>query len=629
MRETTSDIFINLIDRIHKHIYANEGLSSQQAFEEVIKLLYVKIFDEQNKLDFFFVSGREKERAATKGVCPSFETRINDLFNETKRGFADVFYREERIKLNTNTLANAVEILSGTTVSTGVKDAGGILFQRFITRKHRSERGQFFTPEIVVKMAIDILSPNPEERLIDPACGSGGFLICATEHIENKFPNTDIKGYINKQITGIEINPSISRVAKLSLMLCGGNGKNIISGDALDKNSGYANGGTFDIVITNPPFGAEGMVTNRNLLAQYKLGSRADGSKPSKKQAPEILFIERCIGLINKSGRAGIILPNGILENKKYAFVRKYINENIGLTGLIALPEATFIPYGTGVKTSLLILNKRDKWNRVFFGKVTKIGYEGSRKGRTVYKKNKSGKKVIDQDTEAVAGDFHYFSKHGTIHEKKSYVLGRGEITDRFDYQFNRPKYGVNMLVIKNSNHLTFSQAAQFAERKKLKLKGGIRYKYIEVSDINSDYYEIASYKTYTKDKLPKRASFRLKKGDIIIALSGTNIGTKKQGVAMVDSGNSGALCSSGFCVVRGFGINPLYLLYYIGSKDFTEQVARFKRGSTIPGISEEDVKQILIRIPNERDIRLVAEKVDALIKARNKLKKFRRRLYS
>ena len=236
------------------------------------------------------------------------------------------------------------------------KDAVGDAFEVFIGPGLRGEKGQFFTPRNVVRMTVEMLDIEPGEKVIDPACGSGGFLIVALEYvwkkIEQKYRHlpsdviTQKKVEVaNKFFFGIDKEFDLAKVSKAYMAIIGDGRGGIFCADSLlppeDWPSTMKNKvklGTFDVVLTNPPFGAKIPIKDKNILAQYDLGYKWKFDKNAQKwvktntirksQVPQVLFIERCLQLLKPGGRMGIVLPDGILGNKREGYIREFIKQN-------------------------------------------------------------------------------------------------------------------------------------------------------------------------------------------------------------------------------------------------------------------------------------------------------------
>jgi type I restriction enzyme M protein len=440
LREATE--LTKLFGIIHNYVYANDGLSSSEAFSEVLKLLFIKIEDEKDVTETManFGVSEEEYDAIREGKATRFPERINELFDRVKRNYHDVFNENDRINLKTTTLSYVVGQLQNLDLRHSKRDVKGAAFQKFVYAHQRGERGQFFTPDPIINLIVKFLDPKPSDRILDPATGTGGFLVESMKHVwEKHFTKiSDPRDrreheldFAKKNIRGIEINPTLSKVAKMRMILEDDGYTGIFSENSLEdwqilhrsaKESdvqGEVGKGAFDIIMTNPPFGTAGRIDDRSFLERFDLGwkwKEEDGkwSKDSKlmnAQVPDILFIERCLDFLKDGGRMGIVLPDGDLTNSSLAYVRNYIRNRARILAVVSLPKETFIPHGAGVKASVLFLQKlpkeeleklKKKDYPIFFGIIEKIGYEGDKNGTPMWKRNENGEIISDADGQPI-----------------------------------------------------------------------------------------------------------------------------------------------------------------------------------------------------------------------------------
>lgn len=477
---------------------------------------------------------------------------------------------------------------------------------------------------------MEIIRPEPHEKIIDPACGTGGFLFSSLNFIKRNFKNTNLKNYVRNNIFGIEINKRISQIAKIKFLTETNADPNILCNNALtninDLKFSEAQITTlenyYDIVLTNPPFGTQGKISQKELLSIYDLGYKWDkygddyvkSDKLLKGQVPEILFIERCLTLLKPGGRAGIVLPNGHFENTSLEYLRRYIKDKAHIVGVVLLPHETFIPYGTGVRASLLFLQKKNgnviNNNQVFFSKITKLGYAGNKNGTPVYKKDKhgeviikNGQKLADEDFTASVKDYNQFLQTFSIASEKSFSIDSGQMNSRFDYNYYFPENTRLIANLKKLNAVRLGDIADIVKTKSPLLKQNITVEYIELSDVYTKSFEIINSATLLTAELPSRASYELKTGDIITAVAGNSIGSRKHATAYVTHEFDGAICTNGFRVLRNFKINHFYLLYYFQCDLFLKQVLIHRTGAAIPALSDNDFSNILIYLPSQQDI--------------------------
>jgi type I restriction enzyme M protein len=630
------DNLLKKFEEIHNYLYANDGLSTQQALEEIVKILFIKIFDENNRTGLFHLSADEWVNLKQAKQSSPFIERIAQLFDITKQAYGDVFDEDDKIRLSPISLGFTVNKLQGISLSDSSQDAKGLAFQKFLAHHEKDSRGQFFTPEPVIDFCVGIIQPKLGETVIDPACGSGGFLVSALKHILKNNPSASATEIIAQNLFGLDINKSIARIAKMKLLLEVNGPTNITCTNSLEdldelKLQIPAAQKSFDIVLTNPPFGTVGKITNTKMLAQYELGHKWSGTDNqfdktknlSNGQSVEILFIERCLQLLKEGGRMGIVLPNGLFENPSLDYLRYFIKQKAKILAIVHLPQETFIPYGTGVKTSLLFLEKESANKQtqypIFFSKIKKLGYQGNKNGTPLYRKNHlgqnlrdaAGQPILDEDFSAVVQEYKAFQKEGKVASDNSFSLIFNELNGRFDYDFYSPENRRMISKLENQKSVRLWEVADIVKMKSKKLaQQDLEVEYVELSDINTHSFEIINTTTYAVHELPSRASYELKTGDIITAVAGNSVGTAKHATALVTTGFDGSICTNGFRVLRNFRIDPYYLLYFLKSDLFLKQMFMYRTGAAIPNVSDSDLANVLVNLPDEATIQAISQKV-------------------
>lgn len=657
MNSKITDRLYRIFEDIHDHIYANDGLSSQQVFSEILKILFIKIFDEKNnKESFFFILKPELDTIINGDKSPVFLKRVSDLSQQAFTFFSDVFNKHEEISLKISSLAYTVNKLQHIDLLNSSRDVKGLAFQKFVHSTQRSERGQFFTPEQVIQLCVEILQPSKNDKVLDPTCGSGGFLSEAMKfvhaHSLKEASEEEKKAYVKNNLYGIEINSMVARMAKMRMILEGDGFSNIITADSLsnwenlneefNKITGELNQyqNYFDIILTNPPFGSQGKVTNRSILQQYDLGYKWIGEFKTTTllngQVPDILFIERCLDFLKDGGKLAIVLPNGDLENSSLKYLRNYIKSMTDILAVIDLPPDTFIPFGTGVKTSILILQKKHKNNlivnhKVFFGKVSKLGYEGNKNATAIYRKdgngnyikNENNELIIDQDINDIVNAYNDLLLNKFIEKDNVFILDQKQISTRFDLDFYKPSSNILDKKLKTGGAKRLGDLVKIVKEKSKKLRDkNLTVQYVELADINTDYMEISNSSIMSVHELPSRASYELREEDIITAVAGNSIGTRKHMSALVTKQYSEAICTNGFRILRPININAYYLLSYLKSEIFLQQVSKFRTGAAIPSISDDDFQNILIPLPSKEDQEKYAIKIKESINLREKARK-------
>lgn len=355
---------IRVLEKCHQTLWQGGRLTPTDAFDELAKILFIKIRDEKK-------ARRDGEpydfQIKTRENAESVANRINRLYQEAKAQDPEVF--TEDIEIDQSRLFSVVNHLQGISLNQTDLDVKGVAFERFLGNFFKGEIGQFFTPREVVEFMVDMVTPHHEELILDPACGSGGFLLHAMDYIRKQASDFYTEGtpehythwhdFAKDRLFGIEVNDSIARVAKMNMIIHDDGHSNVISNDALvdfdtlyNQHRGFGKA-KFDVILTNPPFGADIKQTELPYLENYELGK----GKTSRKT--EILFLERCFDFLKwETGKLAIILPDGILTNSSLQDVRDYIERHYQILAVVSLPQIAFSHYGAGVKTSILFLRK-------------------------------------------------------------------------------------------------------------------------------------------------------------------------------------------------------------------------------------------------------------------------------
>ncbi len=565
----------NIIHKIHNYIYANEGLNNYEVLEEVLKVLYCKTYDETHDN---LLSVIRNDDALYQCALDLLDTLIveypslyekNNKFNMKKQTIIFVFNELSLIKVNE--------------IDTDIK---GHLLQRIIDRSFREGRGQFFTPSPVIDFIVKMIEPKQGELGCDPACGTGGFMFSAIEFMCKHGSKSE---EAIKNTYFYDISKTITRLITMRLMFeFGANEPNIKVQDSLASQ----NYQQFDYILSNPPFGSQGKITDSSILAKYELGCDESG-RPLRSQVPDILFVEQILNQLKNGGRCAIILPDGNLENPSTEYLRKFIFNKCKINAIVSLPDGTFVPYGTGVKSSVLFLTKDDMAHHnpynVFMGKITKLGYSFSKYSKPIYLYT------------------------GAIDEDYSYVLNayKKEQYDDFNFIINSTLLQENKYLFSYNKHCLFYKkiveqikAVNYSKLSeittpvttKTKIDPEKEYRYVEISNVSAENCEITSHSACYGNELPSRASYMLEENDIIVAISGSSIGSKSCAKAIVTKEHAGCICTNGFIVLRDATISPYLLLHFFDSFDFRIQVCQSKYGTAIPTISKDDFMEIKFR---------------------------------
>lgn len=392
---------------IRNHLAANTvGATRDEVLaQQLINLIFCKIYDER----FTEPNDIVTFRAGVDEEAKDVKERILDLFDKVKRKYKEVLDDSDTITLDANSVAYVVGELQNYCLIEAERDIIADAFETFIGHALKGGQGQFFTPRNVVKMMVDILDPDDEDLIIDPACGSGGFLIEALRHVWRKLDAEGEKYHWNKsnlqeekmevalnKIRGIDKDYFLSKVAKAYMAIIGDGKSGIFNEDSLERPENWQDKtrlkidmGKFSVLLTNPPFGSKIPVRGEDKLKQFDLGHKWKQDKKSNewekgklkdKESPQILFIERCLQLLKDGGRMAIVLPDGIYGNNQLGYIRKYLLGKARLVAVIDVPLETFMP-NTSTKTSILVLqklkdNKIPKDYSVFMASAETCGHD-------------------------------------------------------------------------------------------------------------------------------------------------------------------------------------------------------------------------------------------------------------
>lgn len=372
---------------IRNHLAANTvGATRDEVLaQQLINLIFCKIYDERFTEPDEIVTFR----AGVDEEPEKVKERILELFNKVKRKYKEVLDESDVINLDAKSIAYVVGELQNYCLIEAERDIIADAFETFIGHALKGGQGQFFTPRNVVKMMVDILDPDDEDLIIDPACGSGGFLIEALRHVWRKLDAEGEKYHWNKsnlqeekmevalnKIRGIDKDYFLSKVAKAYMAIIGDGKSGIFCEDSLERPENW---GTmtktkihlndFSVLITNPPFGSKIPVRGEEKLKQFELGHKWklnkktgewEKGKLKDKEAPQILFIERCLQLLKDGGRMAIVLPDGIYGNNQLGYIRQWLLKRARIIAIIDVPVETFMP-NTPTKTTILVLQKLPK----------------------------------------------------------------------------------------------------------------------------------------------------------------------------------------------------------------------------------------------------------------------------
>ena len=395
----------------HNHIYANDGLQKQPAFFELLKVIFCKIEDERHfplPLQFYTTSA---ERSNPDGQL-TVQKRISAIFQDVKKHYQKIFDSNDEIKLSPRSLAYVVSELQRYSLLNTDIDYKGKAYEEIVGSNLRGDRGEFFTPRNIMRMVVEMINPQFNEKVLDSSCGTGGFLVTSMTYVmeelkqafsnefHTQYPdwNADQINLYRQKVSamaaenyfGFDLNPDLVKATKMNMVMNNDGSGNILRTNSLlpphewsdefrtnlaaalniapEELRDYNSIGYFEVIVTNPPFGSKIPIKDESILSQYELAHSWERDKDSgawtmtdrlqPSVPPEILFVERCTQFLAPGGRMGIVLPDSILGSPGLGYIREWLVRNHRIIASIDLHADTFQPHN-GTQTSVLILQKK------------------------------------------------------------------------------------------------------------------------------------------------------------------------------------------------------------------------------------------------------------------------------
>ena len=424
LEQVSENELTNRFKKAHQSLWAGGELNPSEAFDELDKLIFCKIWDERkprkkgDPYDFqlFYI---DKPKNATQEEINKIEQqetdelaeRICGLYEEGRKRDKEVF--KDNIRLTPQRIRTVVSYLQNANLLKTDLDSKGKAFETFMGTYFRGNFGQYFTPRNIVKFIVDAVPITNESKVLDTSCGSGGFLLYALDKVRQKageyYDDDPVRykeywhDFASNNLFGIEINEQIARTAKMNMIIHDDGHTNVISSDGLLRddvirdrtdNKGFQFG-SFDVIITNPPFGSVIKQTENAYLSQFNFGNKDvdwldtknSAVKQRDSQNTEVLFIEQGYNFLKDGGFLAIVIPDGILTNSTLQYVRNQISDWFRIVAVVSMPQDAFKANGAGVKSSVLFLRKwsAQQTQRI---KDTKLQIQDKLKAEANYKEN-------------------------------------------------------------------------------------------------------------------------------------------------------------------------------------------------------------------------------------------------
>ena len=650
----------------------------EELARQLINLIFAKIYDER------FTKPNEKVsfRAGIDEDPEEVKSRINKLFSQVKSKYKDVIAVNDSIALDAGSLYYAVGLLQSYCLVEVERDVIADAFETFIGYALKGPQGQFFTPRNVVNLMVQVLSQTPDEKIIDPACGSGGFLVESLRHIwreleqqSKEFSWSDISlqeektAVAIKQIHGIEKDSFLSKVAKAYMAILGDGKGGIFCEDSLEKPSSWhiatqqsISLNSFDCLLANPPFGKDIKVVGTTKLSQYDLAHqwRKDKSDHytktptlNKEMQPQILFIERCISLLRRGGRMGIIIPETYFHAPRSSYIRQFLAQH-NIYCLIDLPHNTFRPHNNAKCIAVFLERDVPQQKNIMMCVAEEIGHDhqGKEIYRWDYETHKNTGEIWDDipaiieeintlkslvpqncqksnwvnaisDLDAVKdGRFVFWVDSDEVSKKDVYVPRYYWRSREAELAASANKSNCSLVSLKDLIDKGVITHFDGHGSPSSENKGKGEVPYVRVKDIvNWEVYKdptsMIPLSVYTK---MVRADKKLKEGDILYVRRGSyRIGS----VAMISPYDKEVVLTREILVLRvnpsnELGITPYYLLYLL-SNWITQEQAKNKIliETTLPNIANRWM-ELSLPIHNDKSkIKEVSDKVKEAIDAK------------
>lgn len=441
LRAATGENLLFTFKRCHNYIAGSAGLQKPEAFWELLKLIFCKIEDERSDNDKleFYVTQTERTSMDLQGRV---KTRLDRIFRDRVLSkYPTIFKSNERLEMNGSTLAYVVSEMQQYSLLDSPVDVKGVAYEEVVGSNLRGDRGEFFTPRNACRMAVKMINPQAGEVILDPACGTGGFLVMAMNHVlatiderhrsrwPARGPSAEQQAewfrarhqYLSQNIYGLDLNPNLVRAAKMNMVMNNDGSGNLFQCNSLEHPHRWsAEGpkpellGSVDVIFANPPFGTEITIDDPRVLSQFDVAAVWDSgengfvrrtTKDGKavlqsSQAPEVLFVERCLQFLKPGGRMAIVLPNGLLNNPGLASFRQTVLRQAQLLAVVDMHRDLFQPRND-TQTSMVLLRKWSDGESseshgdypVFMAIADKVGH--NKRGNTVFKRAPDGSLLL------------------------------------------------------------------------------------------------------------------------------------------------------------------------------------------------------------------------------------------
>ena len=643
-----------LLHSCHNKLHAR-GAEEDDLTMEMVRIILAKARDEERdgEMPQFYCTPEEYNSETGRTVTD----RISVLFDEVKNNNMEIFSREEKIMIGERALKDVVTVLQDyqflqDSTDSVEWDLMGAAYEEYTATYLKRRAGQFFTNRLVINFMVQALDPTPDDIVLDPAGGSGGFLTGTLRYVRDKILNSNateiaqrrqLDNFKNRMFM-VDTSKRLVKVARTAMILNGDGYTGMTQGDSLGPYESFAekivsmcHKNIPSIILTNPPFAGvgEGKQSDGPTLERFELGKKwsyIDGEYQKTDELcadgvpPEMLFVERCVDWLRPGGKLGIVLPKGFLDTNTYQSARALLLRKCRILAIINMHKNTFQPY-TGVRTCLILVQKLQESEEIttiedysiFMAISNKIGQDSE--GVPIYRYDDNGDLIdeIDQDLDKILEKYISFTKGELETSDYCFSIKRSEILDdfRFNPQAYMPSLNKTLKDVANIDNVegwSVTTLGQLVPGIQIFKGPRLRTDNINVNGITEGaqvepYYtpsailqEKADSVKYldlaraTAKQLKDFQKVRLHRGDIVITRSGS-IGRASIITAQFDN----VIASDDMIRVRIDDENLRYYIYcYLQSKEAIDQMMRNEYGSIQQHLEPVHISNLLIPVPDD-----------------------------
>jgi len=647
-----------LLRRCHNRLH-KRGSEEDDLTMDMVRIILAKTRDEEKESEYPNFYCTPEEYSSHEGR-EQVAKRINELFSEVRKNNPLVFEDYEKIEVGSAQIADVVVELQNYRLIADEKhdyqwDLMGSAYEEYTSTYLKKKKGQFFTNRLVIKLLVEMIDPNVNEIMLDPAGGSGGFITAVMRYVRKKIWSSASPESVKRRIETnlkndlfmVETSKRLVKVAKTAMILSGDGHSNFTRGDSLGEFENLdqivkarANVGVPKIILTNPPWAGvgEGKITDKMVLSHFDLGKvwiQKNGEyEPTQELLkegvpPELLFLERCIEWLAPGGRLGIVLPKGVLDTDTSLAARHLIFQKTKVLGIINCHKNTFQPF-TGPRPCLLLLQKRSvpvkissiENHKIFMAINRKIGQDSQ--GKPIFKIDEDGRQTdqLDHDLNLISVKFKEFLRRELEDSDNIFSVNFNDI-DKTTLRINPQRFlpSLNLTIKKilaiddkeGWSVLELSQICQnvrIFKAPRLKSENLVIEEPKDTSELEryytpstllqnkSESIKWFNLKVAKKQQINTINMLRLRYGTILVTRSGS-IGR----VIYVTNKLNGKIGSDDLIRIMIPDENlRLYAFHYLRNKAGQDQMKKNEYGSIQQHLEPEDIRKILIPIPDNLD---------------------------